>query len=113
MKRSTAAYAVTCICWALGLISVMSFSSWSFSFHFAGVEKTDGMFDVLDILTSTFMLPLGGLAIAIFTGWVMKQTYVKDEIHLGQTAFVVWYQVLRWVAPLLLLYLFIHSLGIG
>ncbi len=113
MKRSTAAYAVTFVCWALGLVTVMSFSSWSFSFHFAGAEKTDGLFDVLDILTSTFMLPLGGLAIAIFAGWVMKQAYVKDEIRLGHTAFAVWYQVVRWVAPLLLLYLFIHSLGIG
>lgn len=111
VKRSTAAYAVTFVCWALGLVTVMSFSSWSFSFHFAGAEKTDGMFDMLDILTSTFMLPLGGLAIAIFSGWIMKKVYVQDEIRLGAGGFSLWYQLVRWVSPILLLYLFIHSLG--
>jgi NSS family neurotransmitter:Na+ symporter len=111
MKRSTAAYSITTVTWLLGLITVMSFSHWSFGFEFAGAQKTDGMFDVLDILTSTFMLPLGGLAIALFTGWVMKKAYVQDELGLSQGGFNFWYQLLRWVSPLLLAYLFIHSLG--
>ena len=111
VKRSRAAYGVTGITWLLGLVTVMSFSHWSFSFEFAGTTKTDGLFDALDILTSTFMLPLGGLAIAIFTGWTMKKADVQAELDLQGSGFTIWYQVLRWVSPLLLAYLFIHSLG--
>ena len=111
VKRSRAAYGVTGITWLLGLVTEMSFSHWSFSFEFAGTTKTDGLFDALDILTSTFMLPLGGLAIAIFTGWIMKKTDVQAELDLQGSGFTIWYQVLRWVSPLLLAYLFIHSLG--
>jgi NSS family neurotransmitter:Na+ symporter len=112
IKRSTAAYAIVAFCWLLGLVTVMSFSSWSFSFTFAGAEKTDGMFDVLDILTSTFMLPLGGLAIAIFAGWIMRKSEVQDELNMQAGSFKLWYQLVRWVSPLLLGFLFIHSLGI-
>lgn len=112
MKRSTAAYTITLICWVLGLVTALSFNHWSFSFEFAGATKTDGMFDVLDILTSTFMLPLGGLAIAIFTGWIMKQAEVQDELQLHGQGFTIWYQLVRWVSPILVGFLFIHSLGI-
>ncbi len=45
------------------------------------------------------------------TGWVMKKAYVQDELGLSQGGFNFWYQLLRWVSPLLLAYLFIHSLG--
>lgn len=113
MQRSAAAYAITTVCWLLGMLSVMAFSGiWTFSFTFAGAEKTDGLFDVLDILTSTFMLPLGGLAIAIFVGWIMKKSEVQDELQMQGVGFSLWYQLVRWVSPLLLGLLFIKSLGI-
>lgn len=115
MKRSTAAYTIGGICWLVGMVTVMSFSNiagFGFDFNFAGATKTDGMFDVLDILTSTFMLPLGGLVIAVFVGWIMKKTFVQEELGLQGAGFALWYQVIRWVAPALLLVLFMKSLGV-
>ena len=56
-------------------------------FSFAGAEWTKlsfGMggdiFEFLDYITANIMLPLGGLFISIFVGWVMKKEIVKEEL---------------------------------
>ncbi len=113
LKRGTSAVMVGGFGWVLGLVTVMSFSDWSFSFEFAGVTKSDGMFDVLDILTSTFMLPLGGLAIAIFAGWVMQRKDTADELAMGEhLRFRLWYLLVRYVSPLAVMVMFLHTLGV-
>lgn len=110
--RGKAAAAVGLLAWSLGLVTVMSFSDWSFSFEFAGATKTDGMFDVLDILTSTFMLPLGGLAIAIFAGWVMNSADTADELDTSDTVHNVWRVLVRYVSPAAVIVLFVNSLNL-
>ena len=111
MRRPAATVAVGVFCWALGLVTVLSFSSWSFSFEFAGATKTDGMFDVLDILTSTFMLPLGGMAIAIFAGWVMQRADTSDELAMGEGGlFRAWYVLVRYISPVAVAILILNSL---
>ena len=113
VQRGPAAFLIGGTAWLLGLVTVMSFSSWSFSFEFSGATKTDGMFDVLDILTSTFMLPLGGLAIAIFAGWVMKRADTADELTMGSgSAFDIWYLLIRYVSPIAVVILFFNSLDL-
>ena len=112
LKRSTAAYLISFIAWLLGVAVVLSFNTWSFSFPFAGTVKTDGLFDLLDILTSTFMLPLGGLAIAIFAGWVMRTEFAFQELNLPNKWFNNWYFTIRWISPALVILLFLHSLGV-
>jgi len=111
MQRAPAAVSVGFLVWLGGLVTVMSFNDWAFSFNFGGIEKTDGMFDVLDILTSVFMLPLGGLAIAWFTGWIMKRAHTAEELNLKPFSYKVWYVLIRYVSPIAVIVLFLHSLG--
>lgn len=113
IARAPAAFLFGATAWLLGLVTVMSFSSWSFSFEFAGATKTDGMFDVFDILTSTFMLPLGGLAIAIFAGWVMKRADAADELAMDSYfGFVNWYFLVRYISPIAVIILILNSLDL-
>lgn len=113
MARRRAATLVTGIAWFLGLATVMSFSDWAFSFTFAGAVKENGIFDMLDILTTNFLLPLGGLTIALFTGWAMQRDVVVDEMGQGdRLRFRLWYMLVRYVSPLAVLILFLHSLGV-
>lgn len=91
----------------------MSFAGWGFEFEFAGTKKTDGIFDILDIATTNFMLPLGGLAIALFAGWVMKENEAADELKLGSTgSFKVWQFLVRYISPLGVILFFLHTLGV-
>jgi NSS family neurotransmitter:Na+ symporter len=88
--------------WLLGIVTIMSFSDWAFTFDFLGVRKSNGVFDIFDILTSNVMLPLGGILIAVFAGWVMKREHSRQELSLRFAAgYWIWRLLTRYVAPLL------------
>lgn len=61
-----------------------------------------GMFDILDIFTSSIMLPLGGLLIAIFVGYVIQKERLVSLLgsHMSPALFSAWYKVLRYLVPI-------------
>ncbi|MGD2082896.1 MAG: sodium-dependent transporter [Chromatiales bacterium] len=112
-ERVKAATAVGILGWALGIITVMSFSDWAFSFNFGGEEKGNGLFDVLDILTANFMLPLGGLAMVVFAGWFMARESTLDELSMGDGhAYRLWYLVVRYITPVAVVLVFLRGVGL-
>jgi len=113
MQRVKAATLTGILIWLLGVVTVLSFNKWSFSFEFLGQKKTDGLFDVFDILTANFMLPLGGLFIAIFAVWMMKKESARDELNIHhEWVFSSWRFVMRYVAPVAILIVFLHVSGL-
>lgn len=112
-ERVRAAVYVGIVAWLLGIVTVMSFSDWAFSFDFVGEEKTQGVFDLLDILTANFMLPLGGLAMALFAGWFMSRASTQDELAMDRgPAYGLWRVLIRYVAPLGVVLVFFNALGL-
>lgn len=92
--------------WALGLCTVFSFNIWS-------DVKMFGMtiFDGLDFLTANIMLPLGGVAIAVFVGWLMSRQAVHEEIQMGSPGVhSAWEFVLKFIAPIAVLTIFCVTL---
>jgi NSS family neurotransmitter:Na+ symporter len=60
------------------------------------------------------MLPLGGALMAYFVGFMMKPEIVEEEMNDLPTAlFKLWYFLIRNVAPVAALVIFIHVTGIG
>ena len=92
--------------WLLGLGTVFSFNIWK--------EATlwgRNFFDTLDFITANLMLPLGGLCIAIFVGWMMKKAFIEEEVgDIRHGIYHGWMVVLRYVSPLLLLIVFVMTL---
>ena len=101
------ATAVYCaLVWLFGLGTVLSFNEWS------GEEsQIFGMtfFELIDYITANITLPLGGLLIAIFAGWVMKRSYIYKEMNLSLGAFNLWRAMCRIIAPLCVLTIFYFS----
>jgi NSS family neurotransmitter:Na+ symporter len=113
MSRKKSAMTIVGLAWAIGMLTVMSFGGWGFEFEFAGARKTDGIFDILDIATTNFMLPLGGLAIALFAGWVMKEKDTADELKLkSEWQYKLWRFLVRFVSPAGVVLFFLHTLGL-
>ena len=82
---------------ALSLGASPVFSGWN---PFAG--KSRGVFDTFDYLASNWFLPVGGILIALFVGWVMDKKIKKQEIETGNGPFAfynVWIFLLRFVSP--------------
>jgi len=54
-------------------------------------------------------LPLGGIFIAIFVGWIMKKEHVLDELGFQENfIFKAWYLSVRFVAPTLVGLVFLY-----
>ena len=71
------------------------------------------LYQNIDHLASNIILPLGGMLIAIFAGWVMCKNSTADELDIGTGAlYKTWRYLTRWVAPLAVLVVFLHAAGI-
>lgn len=74
------------------------------------------IFDNCDYLCSNILMMIGALAFILFVGWKMKKEDVRDEFTNGGTlafssrAFDFIYFMIRWIVPLVILFLFISSL---
>ncbi|MFC6669429.1 sodium-dependent transporter [Marinobacterium aestuariivivens] len=99
--------------WALGICTVLSFNHWA-DFHPLGfLSRFEGktLFDLFDFLVSNLALPLGGLTIALYAGWVMKADILREQIGLGDGAvFELFRFVLRFLSPAAVLVVFVYNL---
>jgi len=94
-------------CWLLGVAVVFSFNIW------ADVKLFDkNLFQLLDYLTANLMLPLGGLAIAIFAGRMMKPAHAEQELEMPTEGFKAWQFLIKYVSPAAVFFVFLHVLGI-
>lgn len=100
------------IAWFLGLATILSFNHWAFPFTFAGAEKTNGIFDLFDILTANIMLPLGGLIMALFVGWRMSVSSSKDELQLNDRHYGWWRFTIRYISPIGVALIFLNQIGV-
>ncbi len=113
MKRIKATAIAGTIAWSLGLVTVLSFNKWAFSFSFAGQEKENGFFDIFDILTANIMLPLGGLLVAIFAAWLMSTRSTMEELGVGDTLiYRGWRFAVKYIAPVGVIIIFLNAIGI-
>ena len=113
VTRQTAALYTGFAGWLIGVVFILSFSYWSFSFSLFGLEKKLGVFDVIQTLTSNFLLPAGAILAALLAGWVLNRTLTKSELGLaGFLVFPLWLRTVRVVVPVLLLIVAISLPGL-
>ena len=93
------------ITWFLGIFTVLSFNNLS-EFTFFGMT----IFDNLDYLTSKIMLPLGGLLMALFVGYVVKKSIVEKELNANKNVVEFWFIIIKVLSPLLLILIFIQGI---
>ncbi|MDP4550147.1 sodium-dependent transporter [Guptibacillus hwajinpoensis] len=77
-------------------------------------DKT--IFDLADYAVSNVLLPIGALLIALFVPRKMKKSALYEELKRGSSLkkglFETWYFLIRFVAPLLILFVMLDVLGI-
>ncbi len=92
--------------WLLGLGSVFSFNIWS-EYRLAGFT----FFDFLDFLTANIMLPISGLMIALFVGYVMNKQMVEAQLEgTSSTVSTLWFFTVRYIAPVAIAAVFVMGI---
>ncbi len=113
LKRPAVAIMVGSFAWLCGLSAVLSFNVWSDVTPlamFPVFEKTT-IFELLDFVTANILIPLGGLLIALFAGWIMSRGSILNELGLPDAmAFRSWYLLVRYVAPTAIVAIFLVNM---
>ncbi len=93
----------------LGIPSSLSLGVWS-DFHIIG-EK--GFLDSMDYVASNILLPVGGILISIFVGWVMADKMKEEVTNNGEKPFPflgAWLFICRFVAPVAVAWILVSGL---
>ncbi len=112
LTRIYASVWIGALTWFVGLGTVFSFNIWkdkTLTIPYLFEKQT--FFDVLDYLTANIMLPLGGLFIALFAAWVMREQSTKDELATYPVLYNIWRFLVRFVTPLAVIVVFLKAVG--
>ncbi len=67
------------------------------------------VFGWLDFITSSFLMPLGGLFSVLFVGWILnkKRSFLATKHFFNTNAFKAWHFSVRFIAPVVILAIFV------
>lgn len=77
--------------------------------------STGQLLDIMDYVSNSVMMPLIALLSTILIGWVVGPDYVVEEMEKGGARFTrkkVYRVMIRYIAPVMMLVLFLQSTGI-
>jgi neurotransmitter:Na+ symporter, NSS family len=112
-SRKKAVLSTGLACFIFGIPSALSgsntlFANWSLIYG-------KNFFETIDSLVSVWMLPIGGLMIAIFTGWVFDREICKEEFMQGSSfkwLWRPWLFFIRWIAPVAITLIILQQSGL-
>lgn len=110
MSRKTAVVVTTVALGIFGIPATLSFSTMSDVSIFG-----KNVFDLYDFLSSNIILPLGGIFICLYVGWVWGKERSSRALSNGGSlangALVnVWYPLVRYVTPVLVVLVLLNGL---
>ena len=110
-SRKKAATLVTSTIMVLGILCSLSFGPLSSVTLFGR-----NIFELFDDFSGMVLLPIGGMLISIFAGWVLNRKLYHDELSNYGTLRVRYYRLLtfslRYVAPVAIGMVFLDQLGV-
>ena len=68
------------------------------------------IFDFVDFITNSIMMPVGGLFISIFAGYYYSKKIAQDELETSPIIFTLWRLSVRYVAPIGILIILIRGI---
>lgn len=109
MSRRKATMVNTAICLVLGVLCALSFGCLS-DFTIFGLT----LFNLFDYVASNILLPLGGIVISVFAGWILPKKIVLEELAPKHKSIGIIVNVMifcmRYIAPVGIAIVFIAGI---
>lgn len=102
MPRRRIVAVLIVLLWLLGLGTVFSFSELEdfYPLEFLPAFTERNIFESLDYVVSNFMMPIGGLLIAVLAGWGLRKSSTLDELQVRDSHWYrLWRILVRFVVP--------------
>lgn len=111
MQREKATYSVSFFTYLVGLFVLLSNTN-EFSSELTFGNKN--LFDWFDFISSAILLPIGGMIISIFIGFVLDKEISRNSIipHIGESSYKIWLFIIRYIAPISIILIMLNELGI-
>lgn len=110
LSRLLASSLVGAVCLLLGTFCSLSFGVWK-DVTFFGL----GFFDFFDFLVAKFIMPIGGMLMCVFLGWVVDEKVLRAEMTNNGTIrcplYSIYRFIIRYLAPLCIMLVFANELG--
>ena len=109
-SRNKSSLAMGLFFYLLGIVAILS--------NIDGVKEYltwsgKNFFDWIDFLTAAVMLPLGGLIMAIFVGFIMDKSRIEAVLKPQlKGAFELWYFSLRYITPVAMFIVILNLIGV-
>ncbi len=111
ISRKKATYTISSIFYIIGIFALLSNTN-SFSESLTFGNKN--LFDWFDFITAAILMPLGGILLAIFVGYIMDKQLIRNTLvpFMGERFFKVWLILIRYIAPISVLLIMLNETGI-
>jgi len=112
LSRQKATYLAGAVMWVLGGLSVLSLNILNdfHPFDYISLLENKSIFESLDYISASILLPIGGFLTAIFVGWKVSPTTMKQELNLSNRQFLLWQCLIKFVAPIAIIVVFISGI---
>ena len=77
--------------------------------------STGQLLDIMDYISNSFLMPFISLLSAILIGWIMKPSWIAEEMELNGSKFKrkkLYNAMIRYIMPVIMLILFLQSTGV-
>ncbi|WP_217613049.1 sodium-dependent transporter [Helicobacter pylori] len=105
-SRLQASLWIGVVVYVLGVLVILSMNE-RYAKFLSFAHKS--VFGWLDFITSSFLMPLGGLFSVLFVGWILnkKRSFLATKHFFNTNAFKAWHFSVRFIAPIVILAIFI------
>ena len=114
IQRKKATLWVTLLALVVGIVVCLGYNLFYFELHLPN-DSVGQVLDVLDYLSNFILMPIVAFSTCILIGWILKPQTVLDEVRIGGCRFSrekLYVVMIRYVAPVLLLFLLLQALGL-
>jgi NSS family neurotransmitter:Na+ symporter len=108
-QKKRAVWVSSLVYFLIGVLMILSISDGFKEYLMVGKKS---LFDTVEFAVDSFLMPLGGILIALFVGYVMNKEAVRVALvkEMGERLFGIWYFSIRYIAPLAVLFLSYNAL---
>ncbi|WP_455216859.1 sodium-dependent transporter, partial [Kaarinaea lacus] len=127
MSRVNASVWTGGVVWILGLLTIFSLAGYSLADMLPGLTdwlRPDKLatqenqaeltaFNLLDMVAAKWILPLVGFFLLVYAGWRMDPESLRQELDIRHTHILnAGFWVIRYIAPVLVFFVFLHSIQV-
>ncbi len=114
ISRRRATVIETVIALILGIVVCLGYNKFYFEVGLPN-GATAQVLDIMDYISNNILMPIVAIGTCILIGWAVKPTYIIDEVSKNNGKFGrkgLYIVMIRFIAPALLLILFLQAIGL-